>query len=147
MQRLPRASLFVLTDTDGVLARPTKRCLASRSWIGVTNVSLDETNATTDRRVGAPAFAERIRLTIDLNLMPYWTIDDEHHCRPASGCLQCIKIKFWFGDGFDSGDKHRHVFRFAASHDGVDGNFLHSSWRPLRWHRADYLIPVAPSRA
>ena len=114
---------LVLRDAVAELARMPQDGAVEEARNGGASVHQDESDGPPNGGVGAVSGAEEVVPAVDAEGGNHGAVDDDEDAGAAEAGGGAYKVEGGIEHGFGGGEDDWEVFRLAAGHDGVGGNF------------------------
>ena len=109
------------------------------SGLSAADIDHDEPQRPADRGVRPPARAEHAGGAVDVEPLANRTVDNKQGRGGMGRALHPVQVRPFITHGPHPGDHHRQIGRFAARHDGVDGDLLDRGVGVVGRHRSNHL--------
>src|SRR5262245_22815359 len=123
-QRHPETVLFVLSNTECVLARMAKRRTIELPRDTPEYIDQDQSYGSANRSIGTVAIAEHVVRRIHANSRAYGAIHYNKGRTTASTGCGTVHVERLLAHSAQHGHNHGHISWQTPGHDGINRNFL-----------------------
>ena len=139
-QGRPGRAFLVLAKAITYLARVAQGSPVHALGLAAANVSHGQLHRPANGVIGSVTLAQGVAPSIHANLSGDRAVDDGHGTDKARRRQSAVQAIVLVQHRLDRGQNYGHVFGPAASHDCVDGYFLHGASIQVGGHQAQHFI-------